>query len=174
MGFSRQEYWSGLPCPPPGYFPNPGIKPRSPTLQMDSLPAEPPGKPTEPFREIDPSTWYPWGQEGYRKPRRLTPGSPWGWGVLGTRDTSRNKISRTRDCHCCLGRFRANGFACLTHIPSKLRNSSGLMHADSHLPQVLSPSWNHCRLGRGIGIQVQGLPSGLRPRGASWAWGRAI
>ena len=37
--------WSGLPCPPPGALPNPGIKPRSPTLQVDSLPAEPQGKP---------------------------------------------------------------------------------------------------------------------------------
>ena len=45
MGFSRQEYWSGLPCPPPGDLPNPGIKPRSPRLQADSLPSEPPGKP---------------------------------------------------------------------------------------------------------------------------------
>ena len=45
MEFSRQEYWSGLPCPPPGELPNPGIKPRSPTLQTDFLPSEPPGKP---------------------------------------------------------------------------------------------------------------------------------
>ena len=37
MGFSRQEHWSGLPCPPPGDLPNPGIKPRSPTLLADSL-----------------------------------------------------------------------------------------------------------------------------------------
>ena len=44
MGFSRQEYWSGLPCPPPGNLPNPEIKPRSPALQADSLPSEPPGK----------------------------------------------------------------------------------------------------------------------------------
>ena len=44
--FSRQEYWSGLPCPPPGDLPNPGIEPRSPALQADSfLPSEPPGKP---------------------------------------------------------------------------------------------------------------------------------
>ena len=34
--FFRQEYWSGLPCPPPGDLPNPGIKPRSPVLQVDS------------------------------------------------------------------------------------------------------------------------------------------
>ena len=44
-GFSRQEYWSGLPCSPPGDLPNPGIKPRSPTLEADSLQSEPPGKP---------------------------------------------------------------------------------------------------------------------------------
>ena len=44
-GFSRQEYWSGLPHPPSGDLPNPGIKPRSPTLQVDFLPAEPQGKP---------------------------------------------------------------------------------------------------------------------------------
>ena len=42
MDFSRQEYWSGLPCPPPGGLPNPGIKPRSSALQSDSLPSEPP------------------------------------------------------------------------------------------------------------------------------------
>ena len=45
MGFSRQEYWSGLPFPSPGDLPNPGIAPRSPALQVDSLPAEPQGKP---------------------------------------------------------------------------------------------------------------------------------
>ena len=44
MEFSRQEYWSGLPCPPPGDLPNPGIKPRSPALQADSLLSGPPGK----------------------------------------------------------------------------------------------------------------------------------
>ena len=44
MGCSRQEYWSGLSCPPLEDLPNPGIKHRSPTLQADSLRAEPPGK----------------------------------------------------------------------------------------------------------------------------------
>ena len=44
-GFSRQEYWSMLPCPPPGNLPDPGIEPWSPTLQVDSLPSKPPGKP---------------------------------------------------------------------------------------------------------------------------------
>ena len=39
LEFSRQEYGSGLPCPSPGYLPNPGIEARSPALQVDSLPA---------------------------------------------------------------------------------------------------------------------------------------
>ena len=45
MGFYRQEYWSGLPCPPPGNLPNPGIEPRSPAFQANSLLSELPGKP---------------------------------------------------------------------------------------------------------------------------------
>ena len=44
-GFSRQECWSGLPCPPPGDLPRPGVEPRSPAWQEDSLPVEPPRKP---------------------------------------------------------------------------------------------------------------------------------
>ena len=45
MGFSRPEYWSGLPFPSPGDLPDPGIKPRSPALRLlaDALPSEPPG-----------------------------------------------------------------------------------------------------------------------------------
>ena len=42
---SRQEYWSELLFPSPGDLPNPEIEPRSPALQADSLPSEPPGKP---------------------------------------------------------------------------------------------------------------------------------
>ena len=45
MGFSRQEYWSGLPFPSPGDLLNPGTEPRSPALQADSLPTELQGKP---------------------------------------------------------------------------------------------------------------------------------
>ena len=43
-GFSRQEYWSGLPFPSPEDLPDPGIKPRSPALKADALTSEPPGK----------------------------------------------------------------------------------------------------------------------------------
>ena len=45
LGFSRQEYWSGLPFPSPGDLANPGIEPRAPALQVESLPSGPPGKP---------------------------------------------------------------------------------------------------------------------------------
>ena len=45
MGFSRQEYWSGLPCLPPGTLPKPGFERWSPAFHTDSLPSEPPGKP---------------------------------------------------------------------------------------------------------------------------------
>ena len=51
MGFSRQEYWSGLSCPPPGDLPNPGIEPTfpvAPALQVDSFTAEPHRKPKHP------------------------------------------------------------------------------------------------------------------------------
>ena len=47
MGFSRQKYWNRLSFPSPGDLPNPGIEPRSPALQADSLPSELPGKTTD-------------------------------------------------------------------------------------------------------------------------------
>ena len=55
MGFSRQEYWSGLPFPSPGDLPNPGIEPRSPALEADTLTSEPPGKPNTSW-QIDEET----------------------------------------------------------------------------------------------------------------------
>ena len=45
LGFSRQEYWSGVPIPSPGDLPHPGIEPGFPALWADALPSEPPGKP---------------------------------------------------------------------------------------------------------------------------------
>ena len=44
LGFPRQQYWRGLPFPPTGDLPDPGIEPGSPALRADSLPSEPPGK----------------------------------------------------------------------------------------------------------------------------------
>ena len=49
MGFSRQEYWSGMPCPPPGDLPDPGMElasPAAPALQVDTLPLSHRGSPT--------------------------------------------------------------------------------------------------------------------------------
>ena len=53
MGFSRREYWSGLPFPSPGDLPDPGIEPWSPALQADSLPTELWGKPYFKIRELN-------------------------------------------------------------------------------------------------------------------------
>ena len=55
--FSRQEYWSELPFPPPGDLPNPGVEPRFLALQVDSLPSETPGKPKERHSVVSSSLW---------------------------------------------------------------------------------------------------------------------
>ena len=76
MGFSRQEYWSGLPFPSPGDLPNPGIEPRSPEFQAETLPSEPPGKPRQLGRK-----WQPTGVTLAGKShgqRGLVHCSPWG------------------------------------------------------------------------------------------------
>jgi len=52
MGFSRQEYWSGLPFPSSEDLPNPGIEPGSPRLWADALPSEPPGKSLSSFGAV--------------------------------------------------------------------------------------------------------------------------
>ena len=60
MVFSRQEYWSGMPFPSPGDLPNPGIEPRSPALQADALPSEPPEQPivkTRANRRVSSDHW---------------------------------------------------------------------------------------------------------------------
>jgi len=51
--FSRQQHWSGLPFPSPGDLPDPRIEPGSPTLQVDSLPSEPPGKPLRRYLRLN-------------------------------------------------------------------------------------------------------------------------
>ena len=76
MGFSRQEYWSGLSFPSPGDLPDPGIEPRSPALQADALPPEPPGK--------HPQNFWTWENEedlvrGIEK-EIPTRNSGWCWG----------------------------------------------------------------------------------------------
>ena len=68
MGFSRQEYWSGLPFPSPGDLPDPGIEPGSPTLQADPLTSEPPGK--------APNYLY-WVWQSEESEPRVEPEDPW-------------------------------------------------------------------------------------------------
>ena len=53
MGFSRQEYWSGLPFPSPRDLPDPGIEAGSPALEADALTSEPPGKPKSPEKLLN-------------------------------------------------------------------------------------------------------------------------
>ena len=81
MGFSRQEYWSGLPFPSPGDLPDPGIEPGSPAFQADALTSEPPGKPQR--RESLPNPVFLPGE--FHGQQSLTGYSPWG-----------HKKSRTR------------------------------------------------------------------------------
>ena len=52
MGFSGQEYWNGLPCPPPKDLPDPGIEPTFLAWQVDSLPTEPTGKPIYQYHKV--------------------------------------------------------------------------------------------------------------------------
>ena len=69
VGFSRPAHWSGEPLPSPGGLPNPGMEPRSPALQADSLPAEPQGRPCDPtpgfiFCLWIHSSFFPGGSDG--------------------------------------------------------------------------------------------------------------
>ena len=77
MGFSRQEYWSGLLFPSAGDLPGPGIKPQSPSFQADALTSEPPGKPPIPLIPE------PWMQEMASQPCNTLLSSqklvPWYW-----------------------------------------------------------------------------------------------
>ena len=73
-GFSRQEYWSGLPFPSPGDLSDPGIKPRSPALRADSLQTELPGKPQSEGLSVMSDSVRPHGLSPYRsykKPKCL-------------------------------------------------------------------------------------------------------
>ena len=54
MGFTRQEYWSGLPFSSPGDLPDPGIEPWSPALRANSLLSEPQGSPLDPYDSYNP------------------------------------------------------------------------------------------------------------------------
>ena len=80
MGFSRQEYWSGLPCPLPGDLLHPRIEPKShvaPALWADSLPLVPPGKPQSNYTPIEINT-----EKAMAPTPVLLPGKSHGWRSL--------------------------------------------------------------------------------------------
>ena len=96
LGFSRPEYWSGEPFPSPGDVPNPGMEPRSPTLQADSLPAQPSGKDLTFSKPALPTTGEALGAAGRHAPCTTqhcpllappgaapSPGTYTGWPVWG-------------------------------------------------------------------------------------------
>ena len=106
--FSRQEYWSGLPFRSPGDLTDPGIEPRSPALQADALPSEPPGKPRSPPgkpRESERGEWKSWLRTQHSKNedhgiRFLHFTANW-WGNHGNSDRLHflgSKITENGDC----------------------------------------------------------------------------
>ena len=98
MEFSRQEYWSGQPFPSPG-LPNSGLKPRSPTLQADSLPAEPPRKPKNT------------GVNGLTLLQGIFPPQKSNWGLLYCR-LILHQVS-SREAHICTCIYTYKGTACV-------------------------------------------------------------
>ena len=111
MGFSRQEYWSGLPFPSPGDLPDPGIEPGSPALEAEALTSEPPGKPRKHyfslwsfklltwFYKYRMVRWHHWlsGQEF-----KQTPGDSEGQGSLaqsmGSQRVGHNWATKKQKC----------------------------------------------------------------------------
>ena len=97
MAFSRPEYWSGETFPSPEDLPNLGTEPRSPTLQADSLPAEPQEKPGEGPRQLQPLGWgcaegvsAPWssrGADGWARPAAGTLRVTRGWAAWSSTPT---------------------------------------------------------------------------------------
>ena len=109
MGFSRQEYWSGLPCPPLGDLPNTRIEPMSPALQVDSLTSESPGKPKN--TGVGSLSLL----QGIFRPRNL-PGVSCIAGGFFT-------CWATRETRCILGRNQETLWALSLHLVVKSKNA---------------------------------------------------
>ena len=91
MGFSRQEYWSGLPFPSPGDLPDPEMEPRASALQEDALPSEPLGKPTIYFYFL-PHPHSMWDFSSLTRDGTPVPSALEG-GVLSTEPLGKSQIS---------------------------------------------------------------------------------
>ena len=119
MGFSRQECCSGLPFPPPGDLPNPGIDPRSPALQVDSSPSEPPGKPSrmdtqhqKPFSPWKKSHWL-CSRKQHCPPHSLASG---GMLTVGQPGLSHAGLCFLQECHKDEGTVRNSLTAVMLRI----------------------------------------------------------
>ena len=110
--FSRQEYWSGLPVPSSGDLPDPGIEARSPALQVDSLPSEPPGK-SQALSKKNVAWWMYWCLHLHHMPPLrlgvgITPIHVKGTGefpreVDVEKDVAATQCGNIQECHMCLG-----------------------------------------------------------------------
>ena len=100
MGFSRQEYWSGLPFPSPGDLPSPGIKPESPALQGDSLPSEPPGKLGDAQLTQIPFSQAEWIKENFLEEMALEVGLEGSAGFFKTSTDNRPMCANHWTVHC--------------------------------------------------------------------------
>ena len=89
IGFSRQEYWNGLPFPSPGDLPDPGTEPWSSALQADALPSEPPGKPLANWSVLrEPCSAGPQGTRAQTQMGLLHSAVRWeGWGKTADEQT---------------------------------------------------------------------------------------
>ena len=112
MGFSRQEYWSGVPFPSAGDLRDPGIEPRSPALQADTLPSKPPGKLLSKTMIFFRLPWWLSGKESTFQCRRLKRFDPWVRKIPWSRKWKPAPIFLPGECH---GQWSPAGYSpCVT------------------------------------------------------------
>ena len=141
MGFSRQEYWSGLPFPSPGDLPNPGIEPRSPALQADASPSKPLLQLSKPLIQFSIVGW------------SYVPSLLFTWGQTMVEVVKIMATSFKRS-HACTAALSAPALQQATADPR--------LHwrcLDTHRQAWLSLLWGHCSFLLGPGAQGSVVPS---------------
>ena len=163
MGFSRQEYWSGLPFPSPGDLPDPGMEPRSPTLQADALTSAPPGKPLN--TRILTSKISKGGKEARLKEEGGGGGRGGrkGWPYICLRPPT--DIQALWDFPLCLQRMEDWNSALPEIRPDQNQNLSSLPRGDQSL--ILSSAWgpvDQIPASRTRGLEKQGRIGRVKER----------
>ena len=153
MEFSRQGYWSGLPLLSPGDRPNPGIEPGSPALQVDSLPSEPPGKPS--FSRVP--VWYDLREPSHKSGQSLLSArafSPFSFTNSFSFSTGPQPLSSPQTSPAASGRekssflrFIPSAGSLFTHVAPSLTPVLGQRHPPSspaplQLPHFLALALN--------------------------------